>query len=108
MHCTAGASRAPTAVMAFLIAEKGISLADAFNYMRARRVQVRPNRKFLYNLAQLEIEQGEGSSVVHHADWKFYEYNLIKGAGLDYREPEGVYKTAVKLYTKIKEDDMFS
>jgi hypothetical protein len=103
VHCTAGASRAPTAVIAYLIAKKGLTLSDAFSYVRARRVQARPNRTFLFNLAELELEQKEGSSVLHHPEWRFYHFNLLKGStGAEYREPIGMYKTVLKLYTKVK------
>lgn len=110
MHCTAGASRAPTAVIAYLVAKKGLTLCDAFNYVRARRVQARPNRTFLFNLAELELEQKEGSSVLHHTEWRFYHFNLLKGStGAEYREPIGMYKTVMKLYTKVKVvEDEFS
>lgn len=110
VHCTAGASRAPTAIMAFLVAKRGITLCDAFNYLQSRRTQVRPNRSFLYALAELELAQGEGSSVLYHPEWNFYDFNLLKmRESLEYREPQGVYKTVKQLYTKIiDENDLFS
>ena len=110
VHCTAGASRAPSAVCAYLVTREELTLCDAFNYLRARRVQVRPNRAFLFNLAELEIAQGKGSSVVHHEVWRFFEFNLLKGTPESrWRESEGVYKTTKKLYTKkIDEDDLFA
>ena len=110
VHCTAGASRAPTAVCAYLVVRNEITLCDAFNYLRSRRMSVRPNRAFLFNLAELEIAQGQGSSVLHHEEWRFYEFNLLKGSPESkWREPQGVYKTVKYLYTKeIDENDLFS
>ena len=59
---------------------------------------------------ELELAQGEGSSVLYHPEWNFYDFNLLKmRESLEYREPQGVYKTVKQLYTKIiDENDLFS
>mmetsp|Transcript_26755 Transcript_26755/g.29162 ORF Transcript_26755/g.29162 Transcript_26755/m.29162 type:complete len:367 (+) Transcript_26755:74-1174(+) len=63
VHCLAGSSRAPTAVLAYLITEKRIPLVDAYNYITSLRSFVRPNNRFLFQLAMLEVQLGEGCSV---------------------------------------------
>ena len=78
VHCTVGASRAPTMVIAYLVAARGVPLADAFDFLRLIRPQVAINWHFLFQLAQLEVAQGMGSSVQHHAEWRFYEYNFVR------------------------------
>jgi protein-tyrosine phosphatase len=55
VHCTAGASRAPSCVMAYLLVCKKISLNDAYAYLSAIRPQVMPNKGFLFQLATLEV-----------------------------------------------------
>ena len=108
IHCTAGASRAPTIALAYLVDKIGLSLCDGFNYLRTKRIQVRPNKKFLFNLAELELKQGLGSSVLHHPEWRFYEFNLLKGSvGCEFRESIGLYRTVLHLYTKVRNPDEF-
>jgi protein-tyrosine phosphatase len=55
VHCTMGASRAPTMVMAYLIAKRKISLLDSLRYLQALRSVIQPNAHFLFQLAQLEV-----------------------------------------------------
>lgn len=55
MHCAEGASRAPTAVMAYLVSIKGIPLADAYDHISILRPIIVPNQHFLFELAQLEV-----------------------------------------------------
>ncbi len=55
VHCTAGASRAPTIVTLFLMDYFNISLLDAYNYVRAKRTMVNPNKHFLHQLAEFEV-----------------------------------------------------
>lgn len=50
-----GASRAPTMVMAYLIAKRKISLLDSLRYLQALRSVIQPNAHFLFQLAQLEV-----------------------------------------------------
>lgn len=50
-----GASRAPTMVMAYLIARRKISLLDSYRYIQSLRSVVQPNAHFLFQLAQLEV-----------------------------------------------------
>jgi protein-tyrosine phosphatase len=55
VHCVAGASRAPSLVMAFLVRSKNITLWDAFAYVQARRPIAFPNSHFLFQLTQYEV-----------------------------------------------------
>ncbi len=55
VHCTAGASRAPSIVLAFLVFAKKLPLVDAYNYLTAIRPLVAPNKHFLFQLAMLEV-----------------------------------------------------
>lgn len=99
IHCDTGMSRAPAMAMAYLIAgPPKLSLADAFNYIRIRRPSILPNRVFMTQLAELEIEQGEGCSVLFHHDWSYYEFNVIKSTKPDFRESNGIFHTVLDLY----------
>jgi len=56
------------------------------------------NNKFLLDLAYWEGNVGgEGSSVLHHHDWQFYEYNMLKADPLfeEYRQSIGVYDASM-------------
>ncbi len=55
VHCVAGASRAPSMVLAYLVRSKNITLWDAFCFVRARRTSVLPNPHFMYQLAVYEV-----------------------------------------------------
>jgi len=67
------------------------------------------NSHFLYHLAVLEMKQGQGCSVLFHRDWMFYEFNMIKheiDPKKDWREPTGVFETALHLYRKRLDDEI--
>ena len=108
VHCTAGASRAATMVLVYLVANRKISLADAYHYVQARRPIVMITDHFMFQLAQLELKQEQGCSVLFHKDWRFYEFNMIK-ADIDpkkeFREPWGVFETTLVLNRKRQDDD---
>ena len=88
-------------VLAYLVAGRyQLTLADAYNYVKARRGQVLITRTFLTQLAQLEIDVSGACSVLFHTDWNYYEFNLIKGSKPDFREAKGMYKTVQMLYGK--------
>ena len=111
-----GASRAPTMVMAYLIAKRKISLLDSLRYLQALRSVIQPNAHFLFQLAQLEVriliclnfpssflicqlKQGLGSSVIYQKEWRQYEFNAIRNQIDTFRKSEGVYKTCWRLHT---------
>jgi predicted protein tyrosine phosphatase len=57
IHCTVGASRAPTMAMAYFIQVRKIALLDIFKYLQAIRTVVQPNHHFLFQLAELEVSE---------------------------------------------------
>lgn len=111
VHCTSGACRAPAFIIAYLVVKRGISLADAYNYMRARRPVTQLNFHFMFELAKLELSMGRGCSVLYHKEWRFFEFNNIKAdidPKHDLRETKGLLATASELYSKrLDEDDFF-
>lgn len=54
VHCNAGISRAPTVVVAFLMAFKGFSFCDAMSLVNQKRPSSRPNPGFVKQLIALE------------------------------------------------------
>jgi len=103
VHCTAGASRAPTAVMAYLVAARNIPLVDAFEYVRALRPLANPNNRFLLQLALLEAELGEGVSVYFSKHWRFFEFNIFRAQGLDTRARLGLARTVWQLAQPVRD-----
>jgi dual specificity phosphatase 12 len=55
VHCTIGASRAPSAVLSYLVYVKGVPLGDAYNLLMVLRPLVQPNQHFLFELAKFEV-----------------------------------------------------
>ncbi len=107
VHCNSGACRAPAFIMAYLVASRGIALADAYDYMRARRPITQLNFHFLFELAKLELEMGHGCSVLYHKEWRFFEFNNIKAdidPKQDFRESKGLIATTRELYSKRSDD----
>ena len=54
VHCYAGQSRSASFVIAYLMAEEGLSLAEAWTAVRKARPCVQPNQGFLRQLADYE------------------------------------------------------
>ena len=91
--------------MSYLIQTKKISLCDAYRYVQACRPQICPNDRFLFNLAQLEVSLGKGTSVRHDVEFSNYEYNNeIKTDFERYksRGSKGVYRTCAFLHERMK------
>lgn len=131
MHCTIGASRAPSAVMAYLVYAKGIPLVDAYNYLAVLRPLIAPNQHFLFELAKFEVsssstyffdlppcelpciteltylqcELGDGCSVFFHRDWRFYEFNVFRAEGFPARRQLGLYSTTMLLHSAVEDDE---
>jgi hypothetical protein len=77
-------------VMAYFIAVRKITLKDIFDYLQLIRISVFPNRHFLFQLSDLELAEGLGSSVRYAEEWKHYEYNSASAKSRPvFREPEG-------------------
>lgn len=53
----------------------------------------------------LQCELGEGSSVLFHKDWRFYEFNIFRAEGFPERRALGLYNTVQALYTKAVDDE---
>lgn len=56
VHCYAGVSRSPALVIAYLMATKGWGLEEAYDFVKERRRIIKPNRSFINQLEQWEIE----------------------------------------------------
>jgi hypothetical protein len=55
VHCTHGVSRSPTAVLWFLMQYRGMTLLEAAELVKARRVKVSPTGGFVTVLMQAEV-----------------------------------------------------
>ncbi|XP_044154808.1 dual specificity phosphatase 29-like [Bufo gargarizans] len=62
VHCILGKSRSATLVLAYLMIYQGYSLVDAIRHVSEHRC-IAPNRGFLKQLQQLEME-------LHHSFWR--------------------------------------
>lgn len=102
VHCTAGASRAPTAILAFLVYNRRLTLVDAYKYVVALRPVVKPNPHFLFQLAMLEVQLSQECSVYFHADWRFFEFNTFRAEGIPIRTSKGLFKTAKQLLAPVE------
>lgn len=56
VHCSAGISRSPMVVTAYLMKRKGMMLKEALGQIIRARPQVSPNAGFLQQLKDLELE----------------------------------------------------
>lgn len=56
VHCTAGVSRSPTIILAYLIYKHGYSLDEALLFVYNKRKWIRPNEGFLLQLEQYANE----------------------------------------------------
>eukprot|EP01038_Epipyxis_sp_PR26KG_P014618 gene14618-19631_t len=104
VHCTAGSSRAPTIILAYLIAIRGIPLVDAYNYLTVLRPLVAPNNHFKFLLAKHEIDKLGGSSVFFHKDWRFYEFNQYRANETEPIQSKGLMTATMIINTKMKDD----
>lgn len=50
VHCNAGVSRSAAVVMAYLIKKEGMTVNDAFSFLRSKRPAICPNPGFLIQL----------------------------------------------------------
>nr|NP_001071947.1 dual specificity phosphatase [Ciona intestinalis]BAE06383.1 dual specificity phosphatase [Ciona intestinalis] len=56
VHCHAGISRSATICLAYLITCRGVSLNDAFRYVKSKRSVISPNFNFMGQLSSLEAK----------------------------------------------------
>jgi len=56
VHCSAGVSRSSSFVIAYLIQRKGMTLKEAFEFVKQRRSAISPNLGFMKQLIELEFE----------------------------------------------------
>lgn len=97
VFCVSGVSRAPTMIIAYLVKYREVCLIDAFDFLSSLRPVALPNRHFLFQLAEWEISLGKGSSVLLRKEWRFYEFNVIRGRQY-VRKHRGLYATVIQLY----------
>lgn len=57
VHCTDGKSRAPTFVLAYLIAKQKIKLKDGILTLRSKVPEIQPNENFMHQLTEYDLEQ---------------------------------------------------
>ena len=69
VHCGAGQSRSPTIVLMYLMRKDGISLKNAFRFVRAKR-DILPNEGFMEQLIEEEIRLfGHQTVKMEDFDW---------------------------------------
>lgn len=56
VHCQAGISRSPALVIAYLMAHSGLSLHDAYRWVKSKRSVISPNFAFLGQLCAFEAD----------------------------------------------------
>jgi atypical dual specificity phosphatase len=71
VHCSAGASRSPTMVLAYFVLRRRCALRDAYEHVKALRPQIAPNQGFWLQLLEMEREVlGSNSLSVEELDSK--------------------------------------
>jgi len=53
VHCMAGRSRSATVVLAYLMTRHGMSLADAYQFLKSKRPGISPNLGYMGLLLML-------------------------------------------------------
>lgn len=94
VHCVAGVSRSASLCLAYLIKYHRMSLKDAYNHVKARRPQIRPNVAFVKQLMEFEFKQHGTRSVA-----MVYCHALDQELP-DIYEPE--FRTMEMLYLKFR------
>ena len=63
VHCVGGVCRGPSVVICYLMKYAGMSLREAFYFVRSKRSIIRPRRAFLTQLTALELDLYNFSSL---------------------------------------------
>lgn len=74
VHCVAGISRSATIVIAYLMKYYGLSLKDAFLFVRKRRNQICPNKEFMKYLFEYEFKLFGNNSLTYNEFVKLFFY----------------------------------
>lgn len=56
IYCVAGVSRSASICLAYLMKHQGLTLLDAYNYVKLRRPKIKPNCGFFKQLIEYEKE----------------------------------------------------
>lgn len=94
VHCVAGVSRSASLCLAYLIKYHRMSLKDAYNHVKAKRPQIRPNVAFVKQLMEFEFKQNGSRSV-----------SMVYCHALDQELPdiyEPEFRTMELLYQKFR------
>ncbi|XP_029735091.2 dual specificity protein phosphatase 18 [Aedes albopictus] len=94
VHCVVGVSRSASLCLAYLIKYHRMSLKDAYQHIKARRPQIRPNVAFVKQLMEFEFKQTGRRSVS-----MVYCHSLDQELP-DLYEPE--FRTMEMLYHKFR------
>lgn len=74
IHCVAGISRSATIVLAYLMRYWNANLKEAFNYVRSKRRQICPNKKFMEYLIKEEVKLLGYNSMTYNEYIKLFFY----------------------------------
>lgn len=56
LHCVAGVSRSASLCIAYLMKYQHMSLLEAYNYVKSKRAQIKPNNGFFRQLIEFEMQ----------------------------------------------------
>lgn len=94
VHCVVGVSRSASLCLAYLIKYHRMSLKDAYQHVKSRRPQIRPNVGFVKQLMEFEFKQTGSRSV-----------SMVYCHALDQELPdiyEPEFRTMEMLYHKFR------
>jgi len=85
IHCQAGISRSVAMVLGYLIIHEKMNLKDAFFLIKNKKPNVGPNKGYMQQLCQLDLEMN-GSISFHMSEYyvdTFEQYGFVKEDALD-------------------------
>ena len=74
VNCAAGISRSSTIVIAYMMKYHNLNLKDAFLYVRERRNQICPNKKFMKYLLEYELKLYGNNSITYDECIKLFYF----------------------------------